>query len=563
MAKGVRSSDSIPFQIIPLGGVGEIGNNMFLVSYDDEILVLDAGLMFPEDEMLGIDIVIPDSSYLLANKEKIKGIIITHGHEDHTGALPYILPKLQNVPIYGTRLTLGLIEYKLEEHNLLSFAKLNTITAGQEIQLGSFKLRFFRTNHSIPDSVGVAIFTPAGNIVYTSDFKFDQTPVHGKLTDYHELVRLGKRGVLVALSDSTNAERPGFTPSEKEVGAVLKNIFAQEKGRIIVATFASNIHRIQQVVDAAAATGRKLAIEGYSMANVTDIATRLGYLNITPGVMVELEEIKRMPPSKVVLLTTGSQGEPMAALSRIANASHRKVEIIPGDTVVFAANPIPGNEKLVARTINQLFKRGANVIYEQLSGAHVSGHGSQEELKFMLNLLQPKYLIPVHGEYRHLICHARLAEQVGIPKENIFVVENGSVIEFKKGKGAVVGSVNAGKVFVDGLRVGDVGSIVLRDRQILSQHGIFVIILGVSKSEGSLAFEPEILTRGFVYVKESEDLLDETKELLKQVISKTLHKSNDNWSYLKGQIKDATSKFLWEKTGRRPMILPIIMEIDN
>ena len=549
-------------KIIPLGGVGEIGKNMFVVHYGEEIIVLDAGLMFPEEEMLGVDIVIPDITYLLEHKEKIKGIFLSHGHEDHIGALPYILQKI-NVPIYGTRLTLGLLKIKLDEFELQHDTVLHEIKADKEIQTGSFNISFFVTNHSIPDSVGIVLKTPAGTIVYTSDFKFDHTPVHGEITDFHTLAELGREGVLVALVDSTNAERPGYTRSEKEVGERLEEIFLSAEGRIIIVTFASNVHRIQQIVNAASFSGRKVAVDGWSMVNVVEIAQKLGYLHIPGNTLIDVEEVKKFPQNRIVVLTTGTQGEPMSALARLANANHRKLEIIPKDTVVIAASPIPGNEKLVSRTIDNLFRRGAKVIYEDVSGIHVSGHGSQEEIKLMLNLLRPKYLIPVHGEYRHLIHHADLAEKLGMKQENIFIVENGSILEFSALQGKLLSSVSAGGIFVDGLGVGDVGNVVLRDRQILSREGIFIIVMTIDHKEKRIVSGPDIVSRGFVYVKESERLFDEAKENVTKVLETLIQKNISDWPTIKNSIRDSIGKFLWEKTGRKPMILPVIMEVNN
>ncbi len=549
-------------KIIPLGGVGEIGKNMFVVHYGEEIIVLDAGLMFPEEEMLGVDIVIPDITYLLEHKEKIKGIFLSHGHEDHIGALPYILQKI-NVPIYGTRLTLGLLKIKLDEFELQHDTVLHEIKADKEIQTGSFNISFFVTNHSIPDSVGIVLKTPAGTIVYTSDFKFDHTPVHGEITDFHTLAELGREGVLVALVDSTNAERPGYTRSDKAVRERLEEIFLSAEGRIIIVTFASNVHRIQQIVNAASFSGRKVAVDGWSMVNVVEIAQKLGYLHIPGNTLIDVEEVKKFPQNRIVVLTTGTQGEPMSALARLANANHRKLEIIPKDTVVIAASPIPGNEKLVSRTIDNLFRRGAKVIYEDVSGIHVSGHGSQEEIKLMLNLLRPKYLIPVHGEYRHLIHHADLAEKLGMKQENIFIVENGSILEFSALQGKLLSSVSAGGIFVDGLGVGDVGNVVLRDRQILSREGIFIIVMTIDHKEKRIVSGPDIVSRGFVYVKESERLFDEAKENVTKVLETLIQKNISDWPTIKNSIRDSIGKFLWEKTGRKPMILPVIMEVNN
>lgn len=545
-------------QIIPLGGIGEIGKNMFAVNCNEEIIVLDAGLAFPEDEMLGVDIVIPDISYLLENKEKIKAIFVSHGHEDHIGALPYILPKI-NAPIYGTKLTIGLLEAKLEEYGLDRSAELHEIRAGEEITIGSFDIRSFATNHSIPDSVGFVLKTPVGNIVYTGDFKFDHTPVTGRGTDLHDLAKIGKEGVLVALVDSTNAERPGYTNSESEVGEILKEIFLAAEGRVIIATFASNIFRIQQVVNAANFSGRRLAVDGRSMVNVSEIAQKLGYLHIPPRILIDVDDVKNFSDDQVVVLTTGTQGEPMSALARLSSSTHRKLEIVPSDTVVIAANPIPGNEKLVSRTIDNLFRQGAKVIYERESGVHVSGHGNQEELKLMLSLLRPKYLIPVHGEYRHLIHHAELAKKMGMKKENILIVDNGTVMEFSANLGKIVSSVPAEGVFVDGLGVGDVGNIVLRDRRVLSKDGIFIVVITVD-SKANINSGPEVFSRGFVYVKESEELLDEAREDVSKVLKNLAQRKVSDWATIKNSIRDSVSRFLWEKTGRRPMILPIIME---
>ncbi len=553
----IKQTDKL--QIIPLGGIGEIGKNMFVINYNGEIIVIDAGLAFPEDEMLGVDIVIPDISYLLENKEKIKAIFLSHGHEDHIGALPYILPKI-NAPIFGTKLTLGLLKAKLEEFGLQESAGLNEIHAGEEITISSFKIQSFTTNHSIPDSVGFVLKTPVGNVVYTSDFKFDHTPVQGKGTDFHGLAEIGKEGVLVALADSTNAERPGYTCSESKVGERLKEIFLAAEGRIIIATFASNIYRIQQIVNAANFAGRKLAVDGRSMLNVFEIAQNLGYLRIPPFTLIDVDEVKNFSNNRVVVLTTGTQGEPMSALARLSSSTHRKLEIFPSDTVVIAANPIPGNEKLVSRTIDNLFRQGAKVIYEVVSGVHVSGHGNQEELKLMLSLLRPQYLIPVHGEYRHLIHHAELAEKMGIKKENILIVDNGTVMEFSSSSGKIVSSIPAEGIFVDGLGVGDVGNIVLRDRRVLSKDGIFIVVITVDSKE-RIVSGPDVFSRGFVYVRESEKLLEEARDNVTHVLDILTQKKISDWSTIKNNIRDSISKFLWERTGRKPMILPIIMEV--
>ena len=554
------TNNTAKLQIIPLGGIGEIGKNMFVLRFEDEIIVIDSGLAFPSDEMFGIDVVIPDITYLVENQDKVKAILLTHGHEDHIGGLPYVLKQI-NVPVYGTKLTLGLVEVKLREHNMLDNCTLITIRPEDKLELGSFKMEFFRTNHSIPDSIGIAVKTPVGTVVHTGDFKFDQTPVNDKPTDYYRLAKLGEKGVLVALSDSTNAERPGYTLSEKEVGASILDIFRTARQRIILATFASNIHRIQQVIDAALHYKRKVAVVGRSMVNVVSIAQELGYLHAPEGTIIEVEELNKLAPNKAVILTTGSQGEPMSALTRISVSEHRKVEIMPGDTVIIAATPIPGNEKLVSKTIDNLFARGANVIYERVSGIHVSGHASGEELKLMLNLLKPKYLIPVHGEHRHMIHHAKLAAKVGIRENNVFIAENGQILEFTANSGRVVGTVTAGRVLVDGLGVGDVGSIVLRDRKVLSQDGIFIVALTVEKETGEIIAGPEIYSRGFVYVRESETLMDEAREHVSATLAKTVNGRKTDWSVVKNQMKDSLSRFIWEKMHRRPMILPIVMEV--
>ncbi|HHZ17004.1 MAG TPA: ribonuclease J [Peptococcaceae bacterium] len=546
--------------LIPLGGLGEIGKNMMAVLCNGEIMVIDAGMMFPEDDMLGIDIVIPDFTYLIENKELVKGIVLTHGHEDHIGALPYVLKEV-NVPVYGTKLTLGLVKDKLKE-NEVSNAKLVTIRPRDSIKLGSaFRVEFFRVSHSIPDAVGLAVHTPVGTILHTGDFKLDQTPVDGQVTDFARIAELGKKGVLVMLSDSTNVERPGYTFSERAVGDAFDEIFRNAESRIIVATFASNVHRIQQVINSAAKFGRKVAIVGRSMVNVANIAKEIGYLTVPDNIMIDIEEIGNYPHDRLTILTTGSQGEPMSALTRMAMSDHRKVEIVPGDTVVISAYPIPGNEKLVAKTINQLFQQGADVIYESINGIHVSGHASQEELKMMINLVKPKFFMPVHGEYRHLVKHANLASLLGIPHDHVFVSENGQVLEFTAKSGAVAGSVTAGRILVDGLGVGDVGNIVLRDRKQLSQDGILIIVVTINKEANLVVAGPDIVSRGFVYVRESEELMEEAKEKVKVVLDKCFEKKITDWSTIKSQVRDVLSKFLYDKTRRRPMIIPIIMEI--
>ncbi|AZR72420.1 ribonuclease J [Anoxybacter fermentans] len=546
--------------IIPLGGVGEIGKNMMVVEVGDEILVIDAGIMFPEDDLLGIDYVIPDITYLIENKERIQGIALTHGHEDHIGALPYVLREI-NVPVYGTRLTMGLVEGKLKEHNMLSGVKLRVVNPGSSVMIGSFRVDFIRVNHSIADACALAIHTPIGPLVYASDFKFDQTPVDGHVADFHKLADLGTQGVLALFSDSTNAEHEGVTLSEKVVGESIEEAVRMAKGRIIVATFASNIHRIQQVVDAAFKYNRKIAITGRSMVNYVNIARDLGYLHIPEGMMIDLKDANRYRDHQLCFLTTGSQGEPMAALTRMARGDHRQINIKPGDTVIVSASAIPGNEKFLAQTINQLFKRGANVVYDAVSGVHVSGHASQEELKLMLNLVKPRFFIPVHGEYRHLYHHAELAKEVGIPEENIFITEPGSVLQFTNDNGKIAGTVTAGQVLVDGLGVGDVGNIVLRDRRLLSQDGILIVVLTIDKDSGKIVSGPDIITRGFVYIRESEELILAATERVEKALAKCEDKGITDWGILKSTIRDALGAFIYQKIKRKPMILPIIMEV--
>lgn len=546
--------------LIPLGGLGEIGKNMMAVRFGENILLIDCGLMFPEEEMLGIDIVIPDITYLLENREFVRGIVLTHGHEDHIGALPYVLRQL-NIPVYGTRLTLGLLQGKLKEQNIAGDVALHTVKPRDSVQIGPFKVEFIKVSHSIPDAVAIAVHTPLGVVLHTGDFKIDQTPVDGQVTDFHRLTQLGEKGVLVLMSDSTNVERPGYTMSERVVGNTFDDTFRQTTERIIIATFASNVHRLQQAIQTAYKHNRKVAVVGRSMVNVVNIANELGYMNIPDGILVELDEANRLPRNRVVILTTGSQGEPMSALTRMALSDHRQVEILPGDTIIISATPIPGNEKLVARIIDQLFKQGARVIYESVSGIHVSGHPSQEELKLMINLVRPKFFVPVHGEYRMLIKHAELAKDVGVLPENVFVAENGQVLEFSRRSGRVAGRVTAGKVLVDGLGVGDVGNIVLRDRKLLSQDGILIVVVTINRETGLVMSGPDIVSRGFVYVRESEELLEEAKIKVKCALEKCSNRGISEWSSIKSQVRDALGKFLYEKTRRRPMILPIIMEI--
>lgn len=554
LAKGAQK-----LQIIPLGGLGEIGKNMTVIRVDDEILVIDAGLMFPDEDMLGIDLVIPDISYLIENKDKIKAIVLTHGHEDHIGALPYVLKKI-NVPVYGTRLTLGILEGRLKENGVDS-SNLHSVMQGDIINVGCFSVGFIRVNHSIPDAVGLSIKTPVGMIVHTGDFKLDYTPIDGKMTDFRRFSDLGNRGVLVLMADSTNSEREGHTPSERTVGAAFDRAFHNARGRIIVATFSSNVHRIQQVIDTAVRYKRHVAVLGRSMVNVVNISLELGYITAPEGTIVDIDEIHNYRMEQMVIITTGSQGEPMSALTRMSMSDHRKVGIVPGDTVIISATPIPGNEKLVSKTIDNLMKLGANVIYGRNQGIHVSGHASREELKLMHNLVRPKFFIPVHGEYHHLVQHARLARELGMPKENIFISENGQILEFTRDKGQVAGKVTAGMVMVDGLGVGDVGNIVLRDRRQLSQDGILIVVVTMNKQTHRVVSGPDIVSRGFVYVRESEALMDEATARVQQALDRCEDEKVKEWAAIKSNVRDALGRYLFEKTRRRPMILPIIMEV--
>ena len=554
LAKGAQK-----LQIIPLGGLGEIGKNMTVIRVDDEILVIDAGLMFPDEDMLGIDLVIPDISYLIENKDKIKAIVLTNGHEDHIGALPYVLKKI-NVPVYGTRLTLGILEGRLKENGVDS-SNLHSVMQGDIINVGCFSVGFIRVNHSIPDAVGLSIKTPVGMIVHTGDFKLDYTPIDGKMTDFRRFSDLGNRGVLVLMADSTNSEREGHTPSERTVGAAFDRAFHNARGRIIVATFSSNVHRIQQVIDTAVRYKRHVAVLGRSMVNVVNISLELGYITAPEGTIVDIDEIHNYRMEQMVIITTGSQGEPMSALTRMSMSDHRKVGIVPGDTVIISATPIPGNEKLVSKTIDNLMKLGANVIYGRNQGIHVSGHASREELKLMHNLVRPKFFIPVHGEYHHLVQHARLARELGMPKENIFISENGQILEFTRDKGQVAGKVTAGMVMVDGLGVGDVGNIVLRDRLQLSQDVILIVVVTMNKQTHRVVSGPDIVSRGFVYVRESEALMDEATARVQQALDRCEDEKVKEWAAIKSNVRDALGRYLFEKTRRRPMILPIIMEV--
>ncbi|MCR2042833.1 ribonuclease J [Anaerosalibacter massiliensis] len=546
-------------KIIPLGGLGEIGKNITVIEYRNDIIVIDCGVIFPEDEMLGIDVVIPDISYLLKNKERVKAIVLTHGHEDHIGALPYVLKKI-NAPVYGTKLTLGLVENKLKEHKMKN-VKLNKLEAGDSIEIGCFKIELIKTNHSIPDSVALAIHTPVGIIVHTGDFKIDYTPINDEAIDLHKFAELGKKGVLALLADSTNVERPGYTMSESTVGETFNDIFAMAEHRIVVATFASNVYRIQQIIDSAVLFNRKVVVSGRSMVNVIGVATELGYLNIPDGTLIDINDMDKYPYDKIVVVTTGSQGEPMSALARMAYSEHRKIQLVPGDLVVISASPIPGNEKTVSRVIDQLMEKGANVIYESLADVHVSGHACEEELKLIHALVKPKYFIPVHGEYRHLRRHSKLAENLGMPKENIFIAENGSTIEFTRNSCSFGPKVTAGNILVDGLGIGDVGNIVLRDRKHLSEDGLIVVVVTISKEDGKVMAGPDIISRGFVYVRESEDLMEESRNVVRKVLKECEKNHITDWATLKSSIRDALRGFLYEKIKRNPMILPIIMEV--
>ncbi len=547
-------------KIIPLGGLEEVGKNMTVIEYGDDMILLDCGVAFPEDEMLGIDLVIPDISYVEKNRNKLKAIVITHGHEDHIGAIPYVL-KTVNVPLYATRLTLGLIQNKLEEHKLVRSTNMKCVKAGDVISIGGLKVEFIRTTHSIADSVAVAIHTPVGTIIHTGDFKVDFTPIDGKVMDFARFAELGTQGVLALMSDSTNSEREGYTMSESSVGKVFDEIFYDCQKRIIVATFASNVHRVQQIINAAMDNNRKVAICGRSMLNVMTVAKDLGYLDIPEGVLIDIDDIDDYAPNRLVLITTGSQGETMAGLSRMAAGSHKKVVISKDDLVIISAHPIPGNEKLVSNVIDDLFKIGADVVYHSLADVHVSGHACAEEQKLMLTLTRPKYFIPVHGEFRHLKAHAETAKKVGVPEENIVMLTNGKVLELDKNFCKVTGTVPSGRVLIDGLGIGDVGNIVLRDRQHLSQDGLIIIVLAMESKTGNIVAGPDIISRGFVYVRESEDLMDEIKRVAKKELEKCKQNNIKDWTTIKNLLKDSLHDFLYAKTKRNPMLIPIITEV--
>ena len=547
-------------KIIPLGGLQEIGKNITVFEYGDDIVIVDCGLAFPEDDMLGIDLVIPDFTYLEKNQEKIRGLVITHGHEDHIGAIPYLLKKI-NVPIYATKLTAGLISHKLEEHKLLKSTKLKIVNQGQTITLGKIRVEFIRSCHSIPDAVALAIHTPAGTVVHTGDFKIDYTPIDDEKMDFGRLAELGNKGVLALMSDSTNSERKGFTMSESTVGEVFDKLFFNCTKRIVVATFASNVHRVQQIVNSAVANNRKIAVCGRSMINMITTATELGYINVPKNVFIDIDMIKNYTDEQLVIITTGSQGETMSALTRMAAGEHKKVTITPNDLVIISANPIPGNEKYVGKVIDDLMAIGAEVVYSSLEDIHVSGHACQEEQKLMLSLVRPKYFIPVHGEYRQLIAHSETAKKVGIKPENIFLTTNGRILELNEDEANLTGTVPFGKVMVDGLGVGDVGNIVLRDRQHLSQDGLIIVVLTMDSSTGEIVAGPDVISRGFVYVRESENLMEDLKKMLREEVHKLEEDGIRDWSIIKSKLKDSLRDYIFAKTKRNPMILPIIMEI--
>lgn len=556
-----KKVQALPIKIAFLGGLNEVGKNITLFEYKDDILIIDSGLAFPDEDMPGIDLVIPDFTYLERNADRIKGICITHGHEDHIGSLAYLLKKV-NIPVYSTRLTNGLIEGKLKEHGLLGSTKLNVVKAGESVKIGEFSVEFIHVNHSIPDAVGFAIKCDGGTIVHTGDFKIDTTPIDGGMIDLARFAQLGKEGVLCMMADSTNAERPGYTESESKVGASFELLFRKaEKRRIIVATFASNIHRVQQIINVAAQLGRKVALSGRSLENVVAVAAELGYLKVPEGILVKLDMINRYSDHEIVLITTGSQGEPMSALTRMAFSDHRKVFVGPNDYVIISATPIPGNEKTVSRVVNELMKLGAEVVYEKMYDVHVSGHACREELKLMLGIVKPKYFVPVHGEQKHLLKHAELAESVGIPEKNIVIADNGIMLEVSEKQIRKAGAVPAGKVFVDGYGVGDVGSVVLRDRKHLAEDGIIIVVATVDSVSGELVSGPDIVSRGFVFVKENEALIDEAKNTAYDAIMRCFDRNINDWGTIKSKVRDDVSRLMYERTKRSPMILPILMEI--
>ena len=556
LKKKVNSGSSL--KVIPLGGLELIGMNITAFEYEDSIVVVDCGLSFPDDDMLGIDLVIPDITYLKENQDKVKGFMITHGHEDHIGALPYVLKEI-NVPVYATKLTMGIIENKLKEHNLLKGTKRKVVKFGQSINLGQFRIEYIKTNHSIVDAAALAIYSPAGTVIHTGDFKVDYTPVYGDAIDLQRFAEIGKKGVLALMCDSTNAERPGFTQSERTLGRIFDTIFSEHKStRIIIATFASNVDRVRQIINSAYKFGRKVVVEGRSMVNIIEIAQNLNRMTIPENTLIDIEQLKNYPDEKTVIVTTGSQGESMAALSRMAGSVHKKISIKPGDTVIFSSHPIPGNEKAVTKVINELSRKGADVIFQDV---HVSGHACQEEIKLIYTLVQPRYAVPVHGEYKHLKAQAKLAQELGIEKENIFILSSGDVLELSEEKAAVTGKVPVGTILVDGLGVGDVGNIVLRDRQHLAEDGILIVVLALDGSVNQLVSGPDIVSRGFVYVRESDELMEEARSIIEDGILHCLDRGISDWGKIKSVIKDSLGEFVWKKTKRRPMILPIIMDV--
>ncbi|AVK51228.1 ribonuclease J [Clostridium sp. MF28] len=547
-------------KIIPLGGLGEIGKNLTVFEYEDEIVIIDCGMSFPDEELLGIDLVLPDITYLLRNKDKIKGFFITHGHEDHIGGLPYVLKQI-NVPIYATKLTLGLIESKLEEHNILSDCTLNMVKPGDIIETGNFNIEFIRTNHSIADSVSIALHTPIGIIVHTGDFKIDFTPIDGEIIDLQRYAQLGKKGVLLLMADSTNATRSGYTMSEKTVGETLNNLFIKADGRVIVATFASSIHRVQQIANASIKNGRKIAFSGRSMEKISEVAMSLGYLFIPEEMIIDLNDVKKYPDNKVTIITTGSQGEPMAALTRIAAGNHRSIQLEKGDTVIISSTPIPGNKKAVSCVVDDLTEKGAKVIYEAIEDIHVSGHACEQELRLIHALLKPKFFVPVHGEYRHLLSHSKIAENMGMDKSNMFILEIGDVLELSRNKAEITNKVPAGRVLIDGLGVGDIGNIVLRDRKNLAKDGIITVVIVINKESKTVISGPDIITRGFVYVRDSEELMREIRRIVSKSVERCLDNDVTGWSEIKSAIRREVNTYVYTKMKRKPMVLPVITEI--
>jgi ribonuclease J len=547
-------------KIIPLGGLGEIGKNLTVFEYEEEIVIIDCGMSFPDEELLGIDLVLPDITYLLRNKDKIKGIFITHGHEDHIGGLPYVLKQI-NVPVYATKLTLGLIESKLQEHNILSDCTLNMVKPGEMVEIGNFKIEFIRTNHSIADSVSIALHTPIGVIVHTGDFKIDFTPIDGEIIDLQRYAQLGKRGVLLLLADSTNATRAGYTMSEKTVGETLDNLFAKADGRVIVATFASSIHRVQQIANASIKNGRKIAFSGRSMEKISEVARTLGYLFIPEEMIIDLNDIKKYPNNKITIITTGSQGEPMAALTRIASGNHKSIQLEKGDTVIISSTPIPGNKKAVSNVIDDLTEKGAKVIYEAIESIHVSGHACEQELRLIHALLKPKFFVPVHGEYMHLLSHSKIAENMGMDKSNIFILEIGDVLELSRNKAQMDKKVAAGRVLIDGLGIGDIGNVVLRDRKSLAKDGIITVVIVINRESKSIISGPDILTRGFVYVRDSEDLIRKIRTIVSKSVERCLDNDVTGWSEIKSTIRKEVDTYVYTKMKRKPMVLPVITEI--